>query len=605
MRRWIRRIWRDSLLHRIIGTSELKDRDIYLINSQTTFKAVASPLSPTPHLPYSTSSLEATSIMNLKLYQYVIFLHLAWTLYYSMPPQFVRNLSPCCDSFTFHHCTILLCFNFVEFTFQSTFFFYFELWTVSILNYCNPVVLPFLNLHVYMYFEGLSSCNMFEISLIPTDLSFSACLLCSHFSFSVDTRSVLHTVKDLIRAHMAALSEDCIVFYEKRPDRRHIVRKLGLGFRLIMFPAPTNSSLTRSSIMFPARYFMNTLLDYKLSLMDLDHTNFGITNYDFTDASLDDNFYLMDFDFTDLNFRNLNSDIANLLTLLNELSTDYFLVTVFTYYIAFIDNFMELLILLIPFLGNEAKNRLLPESDQLMQPRSDPLTQLRMQRAAVQSRSSRQLKEEISTLPQVSASSFSTFLFTTTRPPKISIDQDINCSITCNTTIEDDDEYIFYPETIDDLSSTTLGVYKKVDKKVRPVPTTFLEDCYVQRQIPEDPLKTLIPLPHYPPEFVPTAKITEERMKVLNVNTIGFLQPEEEKLFKWIMTTNEAGIAFEDAERGTLKDSYFSPYIIPTIPHVPWVHKNQAIAPGLLERVLEVLKLKIIAGVYEQSQSSY
>jgi len=102
--------------------------------------------------------------------------------------------------------------------------------------------------------------------------------------------------------------------------------------------------------------------------MDLDHTNFGITNFDFTDASLDDNFYFMDFDFTDLNFRNLNSDIANLLTLLNELSTDYFLVTVFTYYFVFMDNLMVLLILLIPFLGNEAKNRLLPESDQLMQP---------------------------------------------------------------------------------------------------------------------------------------------------------------------------------------------------------------------------------------------
>ena len=118
-------------------------------------------------------------------------------------------------------------------------------------------------------------------------------------------------------------------------------------------------------------------------------------------------------------------------------------------------------------------------------------------------------------------------------------------------------------------------------------------------------LKTLVLLPYCPPEFVPTAKITEEHMKVLNVNTTGFLQPEEEKLFKWIMTTNEAGIAFEDAERGTLKDSYFSPYIILTILHVPWVHKNQAIAPGLLERVLEVLKLKIIAGIYEQSQLSY
>ena len=58
-------------------------------------------------------------------------------------------------------------------------------------------------------------------------------------------------------------------------------------------------------------------------------------------------------------------------------------------------------------------------------------------------------------------------------------------------------------------------------------------------------------------------------------------------------------------ERETLKESYFSPYIIPTIPHLPWEYKNIPIPPGLLPKVLEVLKLKIAAGVYEQSQSSY
>jgi len=71
------------------------------------------------------------------------------------------------------------------------------------------------------------------------------------------------------------------------------------------------------------------------------------------------------------------------------------------------------------------------------------------------------------------------------------------------------------------------------------------------------------------------------------------------------MKLNEDSIAFEDIECGTLKDSYFSPYIIPTIPHVPWEYKNIPIPPGLLDKVLEVLKLKIDADVYEQSQSSY
>jgi len=173
-----------------------------------------------------------------------------------------------------------------------------------------------------------------------------------------------------------------------------------------------------------------------------------------------------------------------------------------------------------------------------------------------------------------------------------------------NTTIEDDDKHILYPIG-GEPSPMTFGVYKRIGRKVHPVSCAFPEDCYVQRQIPEDPLLTLLPLPTNPPDFMPTLKISEDRCKILNVNAKGFLSPEEEKLFLWIMTTNEAAIAFEDAERGTFKESYFTPYIIPTIPHTPWVHKHHPIAPGLLPKVMEVLKLKIAAEVYEQSQSSY
>lgn len=157
-------------------------------------------------------------------------------------------------------------------------------------------------------------------------------------------------------------------------------------------------------------------------------------------------------------------------------------------------------------------------------------------------------------------------------------------------------------------SSNTELVFtadKRVDKKVKLVSTSFPEDCYVHRCMPEDPLLTLPSLPHHPPEFKPTYKIANERMEILNVNGNQFLLPEEEKLFKHIMVLNEQAIAFEDAERRTLKDSYFPPYIIPTVPHVPWEYKNIPIAPGLREQVMEVLKLKIEAGVYEQSQSSY
>jgi len=171
--------------------------------------------------------------------------------------------------------------------------------------------------------------------------------------------------------------------------------------------------------------------------------------------------------------------------------------------------------------------------------------------------------------------------------------------------LQSDDEIIIYPTINHDTSYMVFTAYKRVDKKIHPISMQLPIDCEVTRNIPENPLLTLSPLTNRPPNFIPTSKITLERMNELNVNANGFLWPEEEKLFQHIMRLNEHAIAFEDMERGTLKDSYFSPYIIPTIPHSPWEYKNIPIPPGLLPKVLEVLNLKIAAGVYEQSQSSY
>jgi transposase InsO family protein len=174
-----------------------------------------------------------------------------------------------------------------------------------------------------------------------------------------------------------------------------------------------------------------------------------------------------------------------------------------------------------------------------------------------------------------------------------------------DTLLDEDDEYVIYP-TLDTANSYLIfTAYKRVGKKIHPVSTQFPIDCRVTRQIPEDPLLTLPHLPTRPPEFTPTAKISMERLAELNINPAGFLWPEEEKLFQHVMKLNETGIAFEDIERGTLKDSYFSPYIIPTIPHLPWEYRNIPIPKGLLPRILEVLKLKMAANVYEHSQSSY
>src|SRR5215470_9244684 len=150
-----------------------------------------------------------------------------------------------------------------------------------------------------------------------------------------------------------------------------------------------------------------------------------------------------------------------------------------------------------------------------------------------------------------------------------------------------------------------LGAYKKVDVRVRPVPGVFPQEAMVHRQFPNNPLANLPTLPKHPPEFTPTAKLTDERMKAIDINRKGFLWPEEEKLFKHILALNEASVAFIEEDRGTFKKSYFSDYIIPTIPHIPWNFKNIPIPPGIKEDVIKLLKDKIRAGVYEPSQASY
>jgi hypothetical protein len=147
--------------------------------------------------------------------------------------------------------------------------------------------------------------------------------------------------------------------------------------------------------------------------------------------------------------------------------------------------------------------------------------------------------------------------------------------------------------------------YKKVDVRVKPVPGVFPQEATVHRQFPNNPLENLPPLPQRPPKFIPTSKLTEERMKSIGINSQGFLWPEEEKLFQHIILLNEDAMAFIQTDRGTFKKTYFTDYIIPTVEHIPWSFKNIPIPPGIKNDVMDLLKEKIDAGVYEPSQSSY
>lgn len=155
------------------------------------------------------------------------------------------------------------------------------------------------------------------------------------------------------------------------------------------------------------------------------------------------------------------------------------------------------------------------------------------------------------------------------------------------------------------MGTEVYGAYKRVDRRVKPVPGVFPEDARVHRRIPEDPLLSLPPLTPYPPTFLPGERLTEERLEEMNINPDGFLWPEEEKLFQHILRVNEKTLAFEEGHRGTFREDYFTPYIIPVVKHEPWEFVNIPIPPGIKDKVIALLKEKISAGVYEPSQSSY
>jgi hypothetical protein len=102
-------------------------------------------------------------------------------------------------------------------------------------------------------------------------------------------------------------------------------------------------------------------------------------------------------------------------------------------------------------------------------------------------------------------------------------------------------------------------------------------------------------------------KFTQECIHKLlaDMESHHFLWPDELQLFTHVLIKNEAVIAFEDEHQGTLKETYFSPYKIPHVLHMPWQEQNIPIPPRLRDKVVDLLCLKIKAGVYEPCQSPY
>ncbi|KAJ2931027.1 hypothetical protein H1R20_g6074, partial [Candolleomyces eurysporus] len=108
-----------------------------------------------------------------------------------------------------------------------------------------------------------------------------------------------------------------------------------------------------------------------------------------------------------------------------------------------------------------------------------------------------------------------------------------------------------------------------------------------------------------PPEFSPKGRYTQERMEGFDKAHQDFWWPEERKLMHHLMAEQNEAFAWTETERGKLREDFFKPVRIATVPHTPWVQGNRPIAPFLFEPVCEQIRSKIEAGVYEPSSSSY
>ena len=171
--------------------------------------------------------------------------------------------------------------------------------------------------------------------------------------------------------------------------------------------------------------------------------------------------------------------------------------------------------------------------------------------------------------------------------------------------LEEGDQVFMWDDSWTEDQQTDVYVYKPVHKRVKPVPATFPQEAAVTRRIPEDPLLSLPELSKNPPNFIPTERLTLERLESMKLNEDKFMLPEEEKLFQQVLKLNDKSLAFENSQRGNFSDKYFSPYIIPTVPHIPWAQKNAPIPAGIRDQVIEMLKDKIDTGVMELCQSAY
>ena len=195
---------------------------------------------------------------------------------------------------------------------------------------------------------------------------------------------------------------------------------------------------------------------------------------------------------------------------------------------------------------------------------------------------------------------------------------DAPCSINVPKTSKDASHTLFTsPQTLlypisptddDERQADTFVTkkYKPVAQKVRPVLADLPEKFRINRNIVGDPLADMPALSPTPPPFQPTGRYTaENKERIDSVHPGNFLWPGERDLMHHFMSLQNEGFAWNDTQRGRFCEDFFPPVLMPVVEHKPWVLRNMPIPPGIFDELCRMITVKLEAGVYERSNSSY
>jgi hypothetical protein len=168
-----------------------------------------------------------------------------------------------------------------------------------------------------------------------------------------------------------------------------------------------------------------------------------------------------------------------------------------------------------------------------------------------------------------------------------------------------------YDEILEAATSTTLvgsyGMeceamvntkYKTVAKKVKPVATQLPLDTndHVQQVGKEPRVREARKIGH---------KFTEETMAKLKIGGGEFLNEQEKKMFRDMLSKHGKAFASSSNEIGCVQPSMVVPMVIFTVPHVPWDLKPIPIPRALLPKLVNLLKEKMQMGILEPSMAPY